>query len=246
MGILENMGLEPNDAATDSAIESKCQENEWICRGGIPWQDDPYLEEYPYEFCHAPSMEALARFFEHGNWAIRQGITYGDLAFVQQVDGGDEWWGLKRDGEGWRDFESANLGTLLESSRQDFERTIASMSAATAEECANLEYRLPYGAASKAAQVLAAHDAEGVMTTPEELKRETAETIANSSRSSKRITEELEDAGTDASRSLLQKLRVEIAKSKEEPLEDRSAAARESSRVYNEARPGAIRQATAR
>ena len=41
-------------------------------------------------------MEELRGFFTHGNWALRQGIVYEDLAFVQQVDGGDEWWTLKR------------------------------------------------------------------------------------------------------------------------------------------------------
>ena len=50
-------------------------------------------------------MESLREFFVHGNWAIRQGILYDDLAFIQQVDGGDEWWTLKRTPEGWVEFD---------------------------------------------------------------------------------------------------------------------------------------------
>ena len=63
--------LAPVDSQTAKQLEDKCQENGWLMRGGYDWQDDPYLEEYPYEFCTAPDMESLTSFFEHGNWAIR-------------------------------------------------------------------------------------------------------------------------------------------------------------------------------
>ena len=93
------------DERTKRELADKCQENGWLRRGGYPWQDDPYLEEYPYEFAKAGSVEELRGFFAHGNWALRQGIVYEDLAFVQQVDGGDEWWTLKRTDSGWLAFE---------------------------------------------------------------------------------------------------------------------------------------------
>ena len=83
--------LKEADERTKRELADKCQENGWLRRGGYPWQDDPYLEEYPYEFAKAGSVEELRGFFAHGNWALRQGIVYEDLAFVQQVDGGDEW-----------------------------------------------------------------------------------------------------------------------------------------------------------
>ena len=82
--------LKEADERTKRELADKCQENGWLRRGGYPWQDDPYLEEYPYEFAKAGSVEELRGFFAHGNWALRQGIVYEDLAFVQQVDGGDE------------------------------------------------------------------------------------------------------------------------------------------------------------
>ena len=74
----------------DSLVE-KCQENGWLKRGGFDWQDDPWLEEYPYDFSRAPTIKDLADFFSSGNWAIRQGVLFGDLAFIQQINGGDEW-----------------------------------------------------------------------------------------------------------------------------------------------------------
>lgn len=91
----------PVTAEEQESLEAICQENGWLKRGGYPWQDDPYLEEYPYEFDRCFSMEDLSDFFKAGNWAIRQGVVYGDLAFIQQVDGDDEWWTLKQDGESW-------------------------------------------------------------------------------------------------------------------------------------------------
>ena len=82
--------LQRADDETVESLVAKCQENGWLKRGGYAWQDDPYLEEYPYEFAKAGSIEELRGFFAQGNFALRQGAVYEDLAFVQQVDGGDE------------------------------------------------------------------------------------------------------------------------------------------------------------
>lgn len=145
----ESGHCKPIDNETAEKLERKCQENGWLMRGGYDWQDDPYLEEYPYEFCTAPDMESLASFFEHGNWAIRQGIVFDDLAFIQQVNGGDEWWTLKRDGDGWVDFESVSCEHIIAHSKSDFERLIASMRAASTDECVHLDYLFPRQLADK-------------------------------------------------------------------------------------------------
>ncbi len=70
--------LKEADERTKRELADKCQENGWLRRGGYPWQDDPYLEEYPYEFAKAGSVEELRGFFAHGNWALRQ-MMYEDL-----------------------------------------------------------------------------------------------------------------------------------------------------------------------
>lgn len=130
------------DAEKDSLIEA-CQRNAWLKHGGIPWEDDPYLEDYPYEFSRAESIEALKGFFEHGNWALRQGVLFGDLAFINQINGGDEWWVLKNLGEGsWLDFESMNMGAIAKDS-SDFIRNVAGMQLATEDECRTKEYCAP-------------------------------------------------------------------------------------------------------
>lgn len=126
----------------ESLIE-KCQENSWLKRGGYDWQDDPWLEEYPYDFSRIPTIQDLADYFSSGNWTIRQGVLFGDLAFIQQVNGGDEWWTLKKLPDGsWLNFESYTMSFILPDMSR-FTRAIASMQLATPEECKHLEYSIP-------------------------------------------------------------------------------------------------------
>lgn len=125
---------------TREGLVAKCQENGWLKRGGYAWQDDPFLEEYPYSFVAAKDIDDLADFFRHGNWALRQGVVYHDLAFVQQVDGGDEWWTLKHDGEGWVDFESVSCGRIARRDPENFANLVAAMRTASVGQCRRLEY----------------------------------------------------------------------------------------------------------
>ena len=70
-------------------------------------------------------------------------MLFGDLAFIQQVNGGDEWWTLKRRPDGsWLAFESYTMSYILPDMSR-FTRAIASMQLATPEECKRLEYSLP-------------------------------------------------------------------------------------------------------
>lgn len=135
--------MHPLTEEEQKVLEAKCQENGWLKRGGYPWQDDPYLEEYPYSFDRCFSMEDLRDFFRQGNWAIREGVVYGDLAFIQQVDGGDEWWTLKKDESGnWHDFESISFKRIA-GDISELTRYVAGMRIATVEECKRLDYLPP-------------------------------------------------------------------------------------------------------
>lgn len=105
-------GFERITGREHDGLVEKCQENGWLKVGGFDWQDDPFLEEYPYEFSRTDSVDRLREALGSGNWAIRQGFCYRDLAFIQQVNGGDEWWTLKRDGDAWTGFESWSFGAI--------------------------------------------------------------------------------------------------------------------------------------
>ena len=122
----------------DELVE-KCQENGWLKVGGFDWQDDPFLEEYPYEFSRTGSVDRLREALGAGNWAIRQGFCYRDLAFIQQVNGGDEWWTLKRDGDAWTSFESWSFGAIAQEPER-FERAMRDMCEATPEQCRSGEW----------------------------------------------------------------------------------------------------------
>jgi hypothetical protein len=145
---------QPADERTRRSLYLKCQENGWLMVGGYSWQDDHWLEEYPYEFSEVGGVEGLREAFRQGNWAIRQGFLYDDLAFVNQVDGGDEWWTLKRVGRDggasdWLDFESWSFRTLAEERAHGgsdaFVNAVRSMQMAAPGQCKKLDYMLPDG-----------------------------------------------------------------------------------------------------
>lgn len=131
--------MKPVSKEEQASLEAICQQNGYLMRAGFDWQEDPYLEECPYEFDRCFSMDDLQDFFRHGNWAIRQGVVYGDLAFIQQENGGDDWWTLKQVGDGWMPFENVSFGRIAKD-RSDLVRHIAGMRLATPEECRDLKY----------------------------------------------------------------------------------------------------------
>lgn len=132
----------PPESKEHEELVLKCQDNWWLKRGGIPWEEDPYLEDYPYEFARVGDVESLRKFFLSGCWAVRQGVVYHDLAFVQQDDGGDDWWTLKRDGDKWAPFESWSFD-IAKWYPSRFSSIIASMELATPTQCKSLAYGLP-------------------------------------------------------------------------------------------------------
>lgn len=132
-------GFERITGREHEGLVEKCQENGWLKVGGFDWQDDPFLEEYPYEFSRTESLDRLREALGSGNWAIRQGFCYRDLAFIQQVNGGDEWWTLKRDGDAWTGFESWSFGAIAQEPER-FERAMRDMCEATPEQCRSGEW----------------------------------------------------------------------------------------------------------
>lgn len=141
--LFERLHILPVSSQVKEELVEKCQENDCLMRGGCDWQDDPYLEEYPYEFARIEDMEVLRQTLGGGNWAIRQGFLYKDLAFIQQVNAGDEWWTLKKTDDGWLDFESWSFGSVAKDFHK-FARAITSMHIATPEECKDLDYMRDY------------------------------------------------------------------------------------------------------
>jgi hypothetical protein len=101
--------------------------NPWICTA-----DDPAFTEASFHECS--SVEELRGKLEHGNWCLGQAFTYRDIAFINQVDGGDEWLTIRHGIA----FESISWEPIIR--RGAFERTLTKLLAATEEECRTLRW----------------------------------------------------------------------------------------------------------
>ncbi|MFI3254565.1 MAG: DUF3846 domain-containing protein [Eubacteriales bacterium] len=88
----------------EQLIIQACQSNHWLS----DWAEYPAYD-YDYGFREVESLEELKEVFLEGNWSIRSGVIFGDLAFVQQVNGGDEWLTMKQEEGRYKVFESISF-----------------------------------------------------------------------------------------------------------------------------------------
>jgi hypothetical protein len=102
--------------------------NRWICRAV-----DPPFDRRSFNVC-ADAAELEARFV-HGNWCLGSAFYLGNLCFIQQVDGGDEWLGIKENVA----FESASCAAMIAAGT--FRDFLSDVQGATLEQCATLTYR---------------------------------------------------------------------------------------------------------
>ncbi|KYG33484.1 hypothetical protein [Priestia endophytica] len=109
---------------TAEEMKKKCQENIWLKVGGVDFEDDPCMElDYGYNLKNCATIEELEKKIGQGNWAIRQGFAYKQLLFVNQVNGGDEWWACYKHEDGCiEDFESITFREII--SRGEFKEYI--------------------------------------------------------------------------------------------------------------------------
>ena len=122
---LTALGSEEHDS-----IVLACLKSRWLSYGTDPSSNIP--ETHRFELFNSESLVSLHEYFRSGSHRIREGVVFRDLAFVQQVDMGDEWLVLMRqfdDGTGecsWLPFESYSFGGLLHS-RARFECAIQAL-----------------------------------------------------------------------------------------------------------------------
>lgn len=120
-------------------LVKKCQENLWLAINGIDFDDGLLYEgDYPYYLERYDDRELLKRFFLHGNWGVRTAVMHGDLIFVNQVNGGDEWWTLKVTDSDMISFESITMRLVID--RGEFDSMLDRMIAADAKACKSHSY----------------------------------------------------------------------------------------------------------
>jgi len=87
---------------TIEELTKKQQENDWLRNrdeeDGI-YADYP-TNDYSYWAYECMTIDELRRALLYGNWPIRGCFTYKNLAFINQINAGDEWWTLKKFGDG--------------------------------------------------------------------------------------------------------------------------------------------------
>ncbi len=97
-----------------------CLKNRWLARGISPDRRNATPTQ-DFSLLNSDSLDALLEYFRSGPHALRDGVVFERLAFVQQVDMGDEWLVLKREfdeetGEPfWVPFESYTLANVIKS-----------------------------------------------------------------------------------------------------------------------------------
>ena len=106
--------------------------NQWIVEA---W--DPPFDAQSFTICK--DVNDLAERILQGNWCLGQAYVLGDICFINQINGGDEWLTIK----GRTSFESITMQTFDESreaAETRLRQTIARIQAATEEQCKKLEY----------------------------------------------------------------------------------------------------------
>jgi hypothetical protein len=87
-------------------------------------------------FSECKTIDELIEKFDHGNWCLGQAFYFGDICFINQIDGGDEWLVIKQDCA----FESFTTRLMIHDNVYPFARLIEDIQKATIEQCKKLEY----------------------------------------------------------------------------------------------------------
>ncbi|MBJ8109076.1 MULTISPECIES: hypothetical protein [Bacillus cereus group] len=109
---------------TVEEVKAKCQKNTWLKIGGCDFEDDPMMElDYDYGLYTCLSLLELEQKMKQGNWSIRSAFAYDRLLFVNQVNGGDEWWTCYKHEDGSiEDFESITFRGFI--NRGEFKQLV--------------------------------------------------------------------------------------------------------------------------
>lgn len=93
----------------NASLTHSCLGNAWLN------DNDFDLSDYPFDFIKCHRKLDLMNYMSQGNWALRQGFVYKDIAFVQQVNGGDEFLTfIKKNDWNWIAFDSVSVEKTIE------------------------------------------------------------------------------------------------------------------------------------
>lgn len=119
--------------------------NGW-CSGAYAIADGDFIVEEDRlnknSFCVVDRPGDLKRFFDFGNWCLGQAVIFGDLCFINQVNGWDEWLTIKRfengQGKKYLAFESISWRRFI--AEHEFDDLLSRLEKATYEQCRAVDY----------------------------------------------------------------------------------------------------------
>ncbi|MBA4543978.1 hypothetical protein H1164_13900 [Thermoactinomyces daqus] len=99
-----------------------------------PWISEAYDPEFSVDMlAECKDHEDLWENLSHGNWCLGQGFHLGEICFINQIDGGDEWLVIKQN----QPFESFTVSAM---GKEKFLYNLKCIEKATLEQCRRLEY----------------------------------------------------------------------------------------------------------
>lgn len=137
--VMRNAATDVTGPLLQQVVEA-CQGNPWIKVGGAEFEPEGLCceRDYPFYLERYDDVAMLQMFFEHGNWGLRAAVQYRDVVFVNQVNGGDEWWTLKVDGDRLVPFESVSFSRIIRDG--EFRPFVERLASASVEQCVGLAY----------------------------------------------------------------------------------------------------------
>ncbi len=102
------------------SLRAKCCENAWLKPASSADGDEDGHAPLVLNLQFATSVDEVKDYLTRSRHHIRDGVVIDDVALIQQVDLGDEWWTLKRDERGaWHEFESLSFAPMMKNGAFD-------------------------------------------------------------------------------------------------------------------------------
>ncbi|WP_165247208.1 hypothetical protein [Adlercreutzia sp. ZJ141] len=109
--------MKSKEALDDEICESlraKCRENTWLKPVSEGEDGESGYASLSLDLRFVVNAAEVKDYLSRKGHRLGEGIVFGGIALIQQVDRGDEWWVLKKEKSGgWRAFESLSFTPMI-------------------------------------------------------------------------------------------------------------------------------------
>ena len=116
--------------------------NDWLNRSFDIADGDFVTEDFlePNMLREVKTIGELKELMKRGNWSINTGFIYKDLAFINQINGGDEWATFKYVPKTKTAFQFESISAIPIIRDKEFNKMVSDMHKATPEKARKLDY----------------------------------------------------------------------------------------------------------